>query len=1044
MKKFIALVFVATALIFGCSNTDNASEKWLAASFLQNKTSQEEEIFINLKDCNQASRGLFPETDDIGNFNDIVDQIEWSLYFSPSTSNTYAEANHFSSGKINSSNGKISFMAIKKGIYDIYLRGIYQKDSNSSYEFSGSVTNVDLKGKKEIELEVSLVEYGTGSYSFTLEFDNNWDLDQITEDNVSIKVQPFSYYSPTDEELQQYQPEEINFTSETDPDSDEKQKVIFTAKKAQMYSGFYQIVVSLNNYKGGNFNNALNMEKLVLSDSVMSVSANKETKGTISAYYTFQLDDISPVYYATSDESAKGNGLYSATRGYVWDIISTIANADWTSAEELTEPIKIYCEDFMLDVSNYNTLLKSGGVFAKDITFNGSIQIIAENAEYLLSPDFVILQGGAIKLNSSQVNNSSSVPTYTDLTIDYLSDAETCLFTNHTNVTTADFFADKLYFETPSDYLTSDKPFIKITKAAVDKANESLEPAQRIKYFSDIDADGNYTNLPSVSDLEIYIYDETKKLYSKNYSYTADFALSEDKETYKIYLKYSENPNLNGELNVKIDSDINLVARYNGNELTDESVELLDKTEGAEITYTCVDSDGNPLSADEVSSYEWYINGTKIDESNSSISFDPYTQKLIKLSEKNYVECVVSYSTSNNKKLSCIKGYIFSFTDTFDRSYIMFPVKTTSTTLHQYNRTHKLDETVISNLSVFAVDPTTDDIYVVVNNDGYILNRFKYTSTGPYELDTEHTISLTANDYSSMTVGPDGKIWIAGVSSSVNYIYAYSFDTDSGFTKLYELSGPTDATSSSITAMAAKTVTTSDDLSYITSDYLVLKYSNSDNNCLISAYKVDSDVDPDSKVLTAVGLPVTVNTIRNGCAYVNDMSFVKISNTNSNDYTQKLFVVLTSSDRTENSEPIVGNNIYYRGAVVLGDIKIDAAANKPGVSFDSETFGLIDPESSYATWSIKAVDDYTAYFPYGDQETNCFFNPTKILAIKDDVVYIADDGVYQKEDSDVKCITNKDRIMEFNLKNKTLSVYAEGLYMKVPSSGTMSSCKIEK
>ena len=387
MKKFIALVFVATALIFGCSNTDNASEKWLAASFLQNKTSQEEEIFINLKDCNQASRGLFHETDDIGNFNDIVDQIEWSLYFSPSTSNTYAEANHFSSGKINSSNGKISFMVIKKGIYDIYLRGIYQKDSNSSYEFSGSVTNVDLKGKKEIELEVSLVEYGTGSYSFTLEFDNNWDLDQITEDNVSIKVQPFSYYSPTDEELQQYQPEEINFTSETDPDSDEKQKVIFTAKKAQMYSGFYQIVVSLNNYKGGNFNNALNMEKLVLSDSVMSVSANKETKGTISAYYTFQLDDISPVYYATSDESAKGNGLYSATRGYVWDIISTIANADWTSAEELTEPIKIYCEDFMLDVSNYNTLLKSGGVFAKDITFNGSIQIIAENAEYLLSPD---------------------------------------------------------------------------------------------------------------------------------------------------------------------------------------------------------------------------------------------------------------------------------------------------------------------------------------------------------------------------------------------------------------------------------------------------------------------------------------------------------------------------------------------------------------------------------------------------------------------------------------------------------------------------------
>lgn len=1039
MKKFIASVFAAAALVFGCSNTDNASEKWLVASFLQNNATQKEEIFINLKDSSQASRGLFPETDDIGNFNDIVDQIEWSLYFSPSESNTYKEANNFSSSKIKAANGKISFVAIKKGIYDIFLSGTYQKDSNTSYEFSGSVTNVDLKGKKEIELEVSNVEYGTGSYSFNLEFDNNWDLEQITKDNVSIKIQPFSYYSPSEEELAQYQPDEITLSKVTE--SGETEKVVLTAKKAQMYSGFYQIVVSLKNYNGSNFSNPLNIENIVLSDSVMSVTANKETSGTISAYYTFQSDDISPVYYATCDESASGNGLYYVTRGYVWNIISTIAKADWTSAEELEEPITIYCEDFMLDVSNYNTLLKRGGVFARDITFNGSIQIIAENAKYLLSPDSVILQGGAIKLNSSQTKYSSTIPTYTDLTIDYPAEAESCLFTEYTNITTADFFADKLYFKTPENYTTSEKPFIKITKAAVENANSNLEPAQRIKYFSDIDADGNYTNLPSVSDLEIYIYDETKKLYSKNYSYTADFALSEDKETYKIYLKYSENPNLNGELNVKIDSDINLVARYNGNELTDESVVLLDKTEGAEITYTCVDSDGNPLSDADVSSYEWYINGTKIDESNSSISFDPYTQKLIKLSEKNYVECVVSYSTSNNKKLSCIKGYIFNFTDTFDRSYIMFPVKTTSTTLHQYNRTLKLDETVISNLSVFAVDPTTDDIYVVVNNDGYILNRFKYTSTGPYELDTEHTISLTADDYSSMTVGPDGKIWIAGVSSYVNYIYAYSFDTDSGFTKLYELSGPTDATSSSITAMAAKTVTTSD----ITSDYLVLKYINSDNNnCLISAYKVDSDADPDSKVLTAVGLPVTVNTIRNGCAYVNDMSFVKISNTNSNDYTQKLFVVLTSSDRTENSEPIVGNNIYYRGAVVLGDIKIDAAADKPGVSFDSETFGLIDPESSYATWSIKAVDDYTAYFPYGDQETNCFFNPTKILAIKDDVVYIADDGVYQKEDSDVKCITNKDRIMEFNLKNKTLSVYAEGLYMKVPSSGTMSSCKIEK
>lgn len=491
-----------------------------------------------------------------------------------------------------------------------------------------------------------------------------------------------------------------------------------------------------------------------------------------------------------------------------------------------------------------------------------------------------------------------------------------------------------------------------------------------------------------------------------------------------IDLKYSENLDLDCDIDIKynapLSSDIKLVAEYNNADVSDEPVSLLSITEGAEITFTCLDSDGKPLSEEEVYYYSWYLNGTQISGTTSSVSINPYTQKLIDLSKKNYVECVVSYR-EDSKKLSCVKEFSFDFTDSFELINVIYPVgdclSGASYSLNQYNPVFKLDENIIESVRKFAVNPNSNDIYAVTEDS--VLHKIKYSSE---ESNSEYELTGLEDIY-AMTVGFDGKIWIAaGENVEVSYIHAY-YDFQTELREYYKLESPADVGPASITAIAAEKLGND--------DYLVVAYKPLVNDgSYVQVYKVIEDPDDsDSKILTTVGESVNVSDICDGCHTVNDMAFIDVGSS------PKLCVLLNGSSLNTTAK-----TIYCRGAVALGEINANPDSGESGISFETAVYGLIDPESSNAKWSYKAPDDYTAYFPCGEQESSCFFAATKIIGINGDSVYIADDGACQEEDDlGMKCGTNKDRIMEFNPQTNTVSVYAEDLFMSYPETGLFGS-----
>lgn len=1018
MKKIIALVFAATAFIFGCSNTDNNSEKLLMASFLQNNTSQKNETVINLKKCLQSSRCLFPDNDElIENFDDV----EWNLHFSPSEINTYKEANTFYCDGIRAVDGKISLKAIKKGIYDINLNGTYQKDSETFYYFAGEKNNVDLAGQNEIELEVSYVQSGTGSYSFDLEFDDNWDLDQITEDNVSLRIVPFSYYTPSEEELQRCQPV---ITVAKVPETGETEKVVFTATNEQINSGFYQIEVSLNNYTAGSFGNSVKIEKVVLSDSVLAVTSKLKTAGTISACFSLPSDAIADKYYATNDADAKGNGLYLQTRGYVWDIISTIVKADWSSVDVLEQPILIYCEDFTLDVSNYNTLF-----YAEDSTFNGSIKIMADNAVYLLSPDSVILQSGAIKLSSSQAKYSSTIPEYTDLTIEYPENIDSCRFSDHTNVEVANFFTKNVYFESPSDYLNSETPFIKITKAAVDKYNESVsEPAQKLRYFTD--GVGSYDAEPSTS-LKIYTYDSSKETYYLDYSYVYDCKLSEDKETWNVYLKKLAMTNIidiekylnlsisatgfvNGEAKTYKNSDGDIVFDYNKN----DSGIALEASYNPDCTGTSV---------------AWKLNGKNIDASTNLVMIS-YSEMLIE--KVNYVSC---YATYGGKEYSSMINFRFNSND-IDADWVAYEDRYNNKNnqkfvIGYYEENLDVSDSIGKSKVLIknnSIESDTSEQWNHWNlNDGYLYAvkkadekyYLKIYKMNPLtkefnDADTEDSVSniLNYNGYLKYNI-----VDITKANESY-YMLLQSTETDTNYNILV-CSAIAEQSYDEGTGYASKL---SDDFSVekdIGGLYQISAYGNYVYMAAGSDYGIYKVEIPISSLRdrSAESLTVTVNAITSSTvpAIFGDGFPITADGVADKSYTDmavigsKLYCTLKAA-----TSFISDLNYTNLGGIACLDIAPDGTLS---LDNDFGTDGLSGVAGSREL--VNGGSTSTVYAPFGDKNPEAFFGIEKILAIKEDYLLLQDCGVYLTNESKSDyCFFKSDRIVYFDLKTNTIDV----------------------
>ena len=96
-------------------------------------------------------------------------------------------------------------------------------------------------------------------------------------------------------------------------------------------------------------------------------------------------------------------------------------------------------------------------------------------------------------------------------------------------------------------------------------------------------------------------------------------------------------------------------------------------------------------------------------------------------------------------------------------------------------------------------------------------------------------------------------------------------------------------------------------------------------------------------------------------------------------------------------------------------------------NFSKET--VIKMSDGYYSGSTSSTEaTYFSYYGPTEEDADCsFFGPKYFAAIKDDYLYVIDDGFRKKEDSETGALANRDRLMKVSLKDKTVSVEKDGI-----------------
>ena len=132
----------------------------------------------------------------------------------------------------------------------------------------------------------------------------------------------------------------------------------------------------------------------------------------------------------------------------------------------------------------------------------------------------------------------------------------------------------------------------------------------------------------------------------------------------------------------------------------------------------------------------------------------------------------------------------------------------------------------------------------------------------------------------------------------------------------------------------------------------------------------------------------------------------------------------------------LGNHSY--GFVARLTYKGDDAA----VPYEYDnSFGTVGLTANFSKETVIKMSDgyysgsgsyneatYFSYYGPTEEDADCsFFSPLYFVAIKDDYLYVIDDGFRKKEDSETGALANRDRLMKVSLKDKTVSVEKDGI-----------------
>ena len=131
-----------------------------------------------------------------------------------------------------------------------------------------------------------------------------------------------------------------------------------------------------------------------------------------------------------------------------------------------------------------------------------------------------------------------------------------------------------------------------------------------------------------------------------------------------------------------------------------------------------------------------------------------------------------------------------------------------------------------------------------------------------------------------------------------------------------------------------------------------------------------------------------------------------------------------------------GNHSYgfvarltYKGAAAAVPYEYDNSFGNVGLTANFSKETVIKMSDGYYSGSTSSTEaTYFSYYGPTEEDADCSsFSPQYFAAIKDDYLYVIDDGFRKKEDSETGALANRDRLMKVSLKDKTVSVEKDGI-----------------
>lgn len=123
------------------------------------------------------------------------------------------------------------------------------------------------------------------------------------------------------------------------------------------------------------------------------------------------------------------------------------------------------------------------------------------------------------------------------------------------------------------------------------------------------------------------------------------------------------------------------------------------------------------------------------------------------------------------------------------------------------------------------------------------------------------------------------------------------------------------------------------------------------------------------------------------------------------------------------------SRLTYDGDDAAAPYKYDNSFGTVGLTANFSKETVIKMSDGYYSGSTSSTEaTYFSYYGPTEEDADCsFFSPLYFAAIKDDYLYVIDDGFRKKEDSETGALANRDRLMKVSLKDKTVSVEKDGI-----------------